>query len=115
MNFLKIGSQNEAFFENIEPSGDDFQNGSESPTNINEINERDALFKYHSNEKSLDDQFAFQSVVKKIKQNHNTTTKKKRYDPDFGVKGRDSNADGFKIDMEMRTSDCGFMGAYGGF
>lgn len=31
--------------------------------------------------------------------------------------GRDSNADGFKIDMEMRTSDCGFgfIGGYGGF
>jgi hypothetical protein len=51
LNFDKIGSplQNDVFFENIEPS-DDFQNGSDSP-NINEINEKDALFKYHSNEK----------------------------------------------------------------
>jgi hypothetical protein len=54
-------------------------------------------------------------MIKKVRQNNNTTSKKKRYDPDHGVKGRDSNADGFKIDMEMRTSDCGFMGAYGGF
>tara|TARA_B110000285_G_C15108557_1_gene609559 strand:+ start:581 stop:745 length:165 start_codon:yes stop_codon:yes gene_type:complete len=46
LNFDKIGSplQNDVFFKNIEPSGSD------SP-NINEINEADALFKYHSNEK----------------------------------------------------------------
>lgn len=106
LNFDKIGSplQNDVFFKNIEPSGSD------SP-NINEINEADALFKYHSNEKMDQKQFVFS----KERPINTTTKKKKRYDPDTGVRGRDSNADGFKIDMEMRTSDCGFMGAYGGF
>lgn len=92
-------------------SQDEFhKDGSESP-NINEINERDAMFKYHSYEK-MHNKFDFSNVIKKT---INTSSKKKRYNPDGDVIGRDSNADGFKIDLEMRKSDCGFMTAYNGF